>query len=252
MYHFQLDKFDGFQSVVIRFRMLTKVSGSYGRVKSFEATVVTGNGNGCIGFGVGEAVDQRSAIRLAKNRAGQRLVYVERKNDATVHHDFWQQHHRTYVYARRQPEGHGVVAHRVVKAMCEVAGIKDLWVKVLGRPKNYYSVAEAFLNGLLAQKPYQHVADDTGLLVVEQKPERYQFPEIVARPSHGIVRKTNEISEDEELNVDRYFMHGIYFRLPPKYRPFFADSDGAQRRIFYDYRRRNQKLSRIQRKAQVY
>ena len=47
--------------------------------------------------------------------------------------------------------GHGLVCHRAIKAICELAGIEDLYCKVEGRPKNYMSLTKAFFIGLVNQ-----------------------------------------------------------------------------------------------------
>ncbi len=48
-----------------------------------SAFVITGNGNGLAGFGLGKAQMGTAALRKAKNRAGQKLMYVERYNNHT-------------------------------------------------------------------------------------------------------------------------------------------------------------------------
>jgi small subunit ribosomal protein S5 len=52
------------------------------------------------------------------------------------------------------PPGSGIRAHRVVKAICEMAGIKDLYAKCEGAP-NIQHVVKAFVLGLLRQRTHQ-------------------------------------------------------------------------------------------------
>ncbi len=59
------------------------MKGNLGRVRSMSAFVITGNGNGLAGFGLGKAQMGTAALRKAKNRAGQKLMYVERYNNHT-------------------------------------------------------------------------------------------------------------------------------------------------------------------------
>ena len=47
-------------------------------------------------------------MRNATNKAGLRLVYVDRYEDRTVYHDFFTQFGKTRIYVRQQPPGHGV------------------------------------------------------------------------------------------------------------------------------------------------
>lgn len=55
----------------------------FGRFRSVSAFVVTGNKNGLIGIGLAKSPDNKSALKRAKNRAGQQLMYVERYDDHT-------------------------------------------------------------------------------------------------------------------------------------------------------------------------
>jgi len=51
--------------------------------------------------------------------------------------------------------GYGLVCHRVIKSICELAGIKDIYVKVDGPTRNILAMSRAFLNGLHKQVNYQ-------------------------------------------------------------------------------------------------
>jgi len=87
---------------------------------------------------------------LAKARASQRLLYFERFEDRTLFHNFYEEFYFTKIYAEKMPPGYGLVCHRVIKKICELVGIKDLYAKIEGsrNPKN---ITKAFLSGLLNQ-----------------------------------------------------------------------------------------------------
>lgn len=59
------------------------MKGNLGRVRRLSAFVVTGNGNGLAGFGLGKALTSATALRKARNRAGQKLMFIERYNGHT-------------------------------------------------------------------------------------------------------------------------------------------------------------------------
>lgn len=59
---------------------MTKV---FGRQRRVSALCVTGNKNGLVGCGLGKAPEIKPALKRAKNRAGQRLIYVQRYDDHT-------------------------------------------------------------------------------------------------------------------------------------------------------------------------
>lgn len=54
-----------------------------GRKRRMSLFVVTGNGNGLAGFGLGKAVEGKAALKAAKNRAGQRLMNINIYNNHT-------------------------------------------------------------------------------------------------------------------------------------------------------------------------
>lgn len=64
------------------------MKGNLGRTRRTSAFVVTGNGNGLAGFATGKAQMGMTALRKAKNRAAQKLMYVERYNEHTGLHCF--------------------------------------------------------------------------------------------------------------------------------------------------------------------
>ncbi|MPC98496.1 28S ribosomal protein S5, mitochondrial [Portunus trituberculatus] len=59
---------------------MTKV---FGRKRRMSIFAVTGNGNGLAGFALSKATTVQDAIRKVKNRAGQKLLHVQRYNDHT-------------------------------------------------------------------------------------------------------------------------------------------------------------------------
>lgn len=48
-----------------------------------SAFVITGNGNGLGGFALGKGIESKSALRTAKNRSAQKLMFIERYNNHT-------------------------------------------------------------------------------------------------------------------------------------------------------------------------
>jgi hypothetical protein len=59
------------------------MKGNLGRKRQISAFVVTGNKNGSTGISLGKAVESKAALRKAKNRAGQKLMYIEICNNHT-------------------------------------------------------------------------------------------------------------------------------------------------------------------------
>ena len=89
-------------------------------------------------------------MKLAKTHASQKLLYIDRYEDRTLFHDFYEEYYYTKVYAEKKPQGYGLVCHRIIKKICELIGIKDIYVKVEGS-RNPQNMSKAFISGLLNQ-----------------------------------------------------------------------------------------------------
>nr|CAG4649329.1 EOG090X0689 [Scapholeberis mucronata] len=192
------DNFDGFDTTVLEFKTVCNMKGNLGRTRRISAFVVTGNRNGLAGFALGKALMGTTALRKAKNRAAQKLIYVERYNNHTVLHDFFTAFGKTRIFVLKKPEGYGLVCHRAIREICKSVGIKDIYAKVEGSTKNVQHIAKAFMIGLLQQKSYDKIAEETKLNVVEIRKERDFFPQVLARPSEV---KTKKSINDMDLNL---------------------------------------------------
>lgn len=78
-----LDTFDGFDTKVLELKTVFCMKGNLGRTRRISVLAVTGNKNGVGGFAMAKSVDTRAALRKAKNRAGQKLMYIERYQNHT-------------------------------------------------------------------------------------------------------------------------------------------------------------------------
>jgi len=205
--------FDNFESILLSYKTLFKMTGNLGRVRRHSILMVTGNRNGSVGFTLTEGKYGKGMknMRAAVNKAGLRLINIDRFEERTVYHDFFSQFGRTRVIVRQQPPGSGVKAHRAIKAICDLAGIKDLYATCEGNVKNYNHVTKAFILGLLRQKTHQVLADEKQLHLVEMLPENDYFPRVLASPSNGKVRTLEEIEHNEILDFEMISFEG---RLP--------------------------------------
>jgi small subunit ribosomal protein S5 len=180
--------FENFETILLEFKTVYKMTGNLGRVRRNSLLMVTGNGAGAVGYTVtaGKHGQNMKALRRANNKAGLRLVYVDRYEDRTIYHDFFTQFGHTRIFVQQQPPGYGVVAHRAIKEICKLAGIKDLYAKCEGSG-NVQHVVKAFMLGLLRQRTHQALADEKGLHLVEMRKENDYYPRVVASPSNGKV-----------------------------------------------------------------
>lgn len=213
------DHFEGFDTKCLELKTVVNMKGNLGRKRRVSAMVVTGNGNGLAGFGFGKAVDIKTALRQAKNRSGQKLMYFELCNGHTVFHDFYCAFGASKMFVERKPEGYGLKCHRAIRSVCEVLGIKDLRAKCEGST-NVQHVVKAFFIGLLKQQSHQQIAEAKGLHVVEMRPENGNFPKIVASPTQ--CRTEAELESNEILDYTQFCMDGKIQLKKKKFPPFYT------------------------------
>lgn len=192
-------KFDDFQTYCLEVKRTSNMTRVFGRVHTMSALVITGNGNGLAGYAVGKAGIHRTnnAIIKAMNMAARKLFYVELLENRTIYQDFYAECRSTKIFAQRRPAGFGLRCHPRLQKICEVIGIKDIYVKVEGSTKNYLALTHAFVTGLLNQETHQQLAEKKGLHVVELKPGRQYYPQVVASPILSTLK-----TEEDLLPID--------------------------------------------------
>jgi small subunit ribosomal protein S5 len=102
-----------------------------GRRIRFRALVVLGNRSGRVGVGVAKAGDVQGAIAKAKAKAEKTMITVPIVND-TIPHEVNVVYGSTRVLLKPAPLGHSIIAGGSVRAVVELAGIKNIVSKALG------------------------------------------------------------------------------------------------------------------------
>lgn len=136
-----------------------------GRIMKFSALVVVGDGNGTVGFGMGKSSEVPDAIRKGIEDAKKNLVKVPLKG-TTIPHEIVGKFGAGEVLMRPAAAGTGVIAGGPVRAVIEVAGIKDIRTKSL-RSNNPCNVVRATIAGLTGCTTAEEVAAKRGKTVKE-------------------------------------------------------------------------------------
>lgn len=131
-----------------------------GRVAKLSALVVVGDGNGLVGFGLGKASETPDAIRKAIADAKKNLYKVSIVG-TTIPHEVIGKFGAGEVLLKPAPEGTGVIAGGPVRAVMEIAGIRDIRTKSL-RSDNPRNVVAAALEGLKQLRNAEEVARKRG------------------------------------------------------------------------------------------
>ena len=136
-----------------------------GRIMKFSALVVVGDKNGTVGFGMGKSNEVPDAIRKGIDDAKKNLHKIALKGN-TIPHEITGKFGAGSVLMRPAPEGTGVIAGGPVRAVIEMAGIKNIRTKSL-RSNNPCNVVRATMQGLMALRTAEEVAALRGKTVKE-------------------------------------------------------------------------------------
>ena len=155
---------DGLREKMINVNRVTKVVKG-GRIMSFAALAVVGDGDGAVGMGKGKAREVPLAVQKAMEEAKRGMVKVD-LNKGTLHHSVIGRHGAAKVLIQPATEGTGIIAGGAMRAIFEVMGITDVTAKCIGSA-NAYNVVRATLNGLASTNSPSSIAAKRGKTVEE-------------------------------------------------------------------------------------
>ncbi len=164
MAKFETQERDELQERVVAINRVSKtVKG--GRIMKFSALVVVGDQNGTIGFGLGKSGEVPDAIRKGTEDAKKNLIKIPLRG-TTISHEVMGKFGAGVVLLKPAAPGTGVIAGGPVRAVLEMAGIKDIRSKAL-RSNNPCNVVRATINGLSQLRAVETVAATRGKTVKE-------------------------------------------------------------------------------------
>jgi small subunit ribosomal protein S5 len=126
-----------------------------GRRFSFTALVAVGDGEGHVGAGKGKANEVPEAIKKAVQTARKNLIKIPLVN-GTLPHEILGHFGPGRIVLKPAPEGTGIIAGGAVRAIMEVAGVRNVVAKSI-RSKNHFNTVNATLQGLKELKGIDHL-----------------------------------------------------------------------------------------------
>ena len=140
---------DNFEEKIIKIKHISKTTKG-GRRMRFSALAVIGDHNGRVGFGIGKATEVPNAIKKAIKNARKNIITVAMNKRHTVFHEAIGRAGASKVLLKPAPEGTGIIAGGVIRAVVELAGFKDLYTKNLGS-NTALNMVFAVIDGLKSQ-----------------------------------------------------------------------------------------------------
>lgn len=159
------DKDKTLEELVVDIKSVVKVTKG-GRQRKFSAIVVVGDRKGRVGLGIGKAYEVPDAIKKAIQDANKNIIKVPLIDGRTVAHEAIGTAGAARVIIKPAKAGTGIIAGGSVRAVLELAGVRDIVSKSLGA-RTKLNMARAALNALQSIKTPEEVARLRGKSVEE-------------------------------------------------------------------------------------
>ena len=131
-----------------------------GRIFSFTALTVVGDGNGRVGFGYGKAREVPVAVQKSMEKARRNMIDVA-LNNGTLQYDVKGIHGAAHVFMKPASEGTGLIAGGAMRAVFEAVGVRNVLAKCNGT-RNQMNMIRATINGLREMNSPERVAAKRG------------------------------------------------------------------------------------------
>ena len=121
-----------FADQVLEVRRVTRVIAG-GKRFSFRVTIVIGDRRGRVGVGVAKGLDVSAAVQKARRDAQKHVITIHLKDQRTILYDAEAKHGAAWVRLKPARPGRGLIAGGACRAVLDLAGVRDVSAKILGR-----------------------------------------------------------------------------------------------------------------------
>lgn len=159
-----------FDEKVVKISRVAKTVKGGKRIR-FSALVVIGDKKGKYGYGLGKSGEVPEAIKKAVTAARRNMFHLAIVKGDTIAHPVMGKFGATQVFLKPAPEGTGLVAGGAVRAILELAGVKNVYSKIYGS-RTQTNAVKATVDGLGQLKDYKQIAFVRyGKKIEDKKPE---------------------------------------------------------------------------------
>ena len=138
-----------------------------GRIFRFSSLTVVGDGKGKVGFGRGKVREVPLAMKKSLEAAKRNMIDVKlNRKGRTLQYPITASHGATTVHMRPAAEGTGVIAGGAMRAVLELAGVRNVLAKSYGST-NPVNIVRATFKGLREMKSPDYVASKRGKTIKE-------------------------------------------------------------------------------------
>jgi small subunit ribosomal protein S5 len=179
---------DEYQDRVVDINRISRTEQG-GKHIRFDALVVIGDGKGHYGFGLAKSGEVPDAIKKSLTAAKKKLYTLHIAKGNTIAHEVEGRFADTKVFLKPAPSGTGIIAGGAVRAILELAGIKNVYSKVYGS-RTPINVIRATHAGLQGMKEYEKVMLLRGLKTPEEIKALHPSPvakPVAAKPAVSVV-----------------------------------------------------------------
>ena len=160
----KVDPNEGLQEKLVQVNRVAKVVKG-GRIFSFTALTVVGDGKGRVGFGRGKAREVPVAIQKAMEAARRNMIEVQLNGD-TIQYPIKASHGASKVFMQPASAGTGIIAGGAMRSVLELAGVNNVLAKCYGST-NPVNVVRATFKGLRQMHSPEEIAAKRGKTVAE-------------------------------------------------------------------------------------